>query len=60
MNFNKKGRVVFVYVTTIAITTFIAVVLTGLLLGGENYIIGILGGIGAGYLSATYSLRKKR
>jgi len=60
MNLNNKGREVFVYLATIAVTTTIAVVLTSLLLGGENYIIGIFGGIFIGYLSATYSLRKKR
>ena len=60
MNLNNKGGEVFVYLATIAVTTTIAVVLTSLLLGGENYIIGIFGGIFIGYLSATYSLRKKR
>ena len=60
MSFDKKGRAVFVYVATIAVTTTIALILTSLLLGSENYIIGIFGGIFIGYLSATYSLRKRR
>jgi|TARA_Y100001970_G_scaffold62038_1_gene79270 hypothetical protein len=39
-----------------SIATIIAILVTNLLFNGENYLIAIIGAMGAGWISARYGL----
>ncbi len=42
-----------------SIATIVAILITNLLFNGENYLIAIVGAMGAGWISAKYGLGLK-
>ncbi|MCH2522957.1 MAG: hypothetical protein MK012_05015 [Dehalococcoidia bacterium] len=51
-----KLRIFLTYVLSMSIATIIAILVTNLLFNGENYLIAIIGAMGAGWISARYGL----
>ena len=51
-----KLRIFLTYGLSMSIATIVAILITNLLFNGENYLIAIIGAMGAGWISARYGL----
>tara|TARA_B100000530_G_scaffold125108_1_gene78273 strand:- start:90 stop:305 length:216 start_codon:yes stop_codon:yes gene_type:complete len=54
-----KLRIFLTYGLSMSIATIVAILITNLLFNGENYLIAIVGAMGAGWISAKYGLGLK-